>query len=278
VCRAYLPDRKLVFSRKLSRRTGGALDIQPDIGCHVPGMIFEVDDSGWKSLDWKEGAPDIYHRIDAVAITEDGHELPVVTYEVVQELRKEFVEPSAAYFEVVRQGLEDFGLDDSPLLAAAGKCRRPGAVDGLFVYGTLMRGERRHGLIPREQIECVTSAETSGRLADLEDYPGLILPGRGQRVLGEFIRLRSSAEVLKKLDRVEGFYGFGNPNSLFRRILVEVEVGGGYATRVWAYVLNQIPERALVIASGDCGFRMKHPEESAAGAGRGGKIIPSSRP
>lgn len=250
LCRAYLPDMKLVFSRYSFWRGGGVLDIQQEIGCHVPGMIFGVDDSGRKLLDRKEGAPNIYHRVDAAAVAEDGRDMPVTTYEVVRGLREEFREPSAAYVEVVRQGLKDFGLDVSPLLAAAKNCPRPGAVDCLFVYGTLMQGECRHGLIPREQIESVDPAVSRGQLLELEGYPGLILPDSDGRVQGELIRLRSSAEVLKKLDRVEGFYGFGNSDSLFRRVLVKVEVGGGRAMRAWAYVLNQTPERAKVITSG----------------------------
>ena len=48
--------------------------------------------------------------------------------------------------------------------------------DGLFVYGSLRTGGRRHGWIQRTEPEGITAASAPGRLFHLpsEDYPALV--------------------------------------------------------------------------------------------------------
>jgi hypothetical protein len=47
---AFLPDRRLGFTRKSMRRGGGVLDVVPSVGCVVGGVIYEVTPEGWAWL------------------------------------------------------------------------------------------------------------------------------------------------------------------------------------------------------------------------------------
>lgn len=125
------------------------------------------------------------------------------------------------------------------------------APDALFVYGTLMRGECRHGVLHAHGVESVEPAEVTGKLYDLGDYPGMILgPGRGT-VHGELVRLRHLDRALVELDGVEGFKGFGAGGSWFRRTVVRTRTADGSAHWAWAYVYDQPLGAAKRITSGD---------------------------
>lgn len=250
--RAVLPDWRLAFSRKSDARKGGVLDVKRSIGQVVPGVVFEVAEGGWEALNEKEGAPKCYQLVETTALNEAGNEVPVTTYEVPEKLKQPFVKPDPDYVEIVRNGLNDFDLDDSMLYAAVRDEKTVGEVNNLFVYGTLLRGEHLHCDLPREEIECILLAEARGELIDLGEYPGLERAESGEVwVRGEFIRVKSPARVLKVLDHLEGFRGFGVDGSLFRRSLIDVGVGEGRVRRSWVYVLNRVPPVKRPIRSGD---------------------------
>ena len=108
-------------------------------------------------------------------------------------------------------------------------------IDPVFVYGTLMAGERLHEHMHRfGHPGHPLRAATAGRLVSYGAYPGLI-PGGPERVQGELFRPRNTPQLLSVLDQVEGFAGYGASDSLFRRAPLEVEAGG--ATLVaWGYL------------------------------------------
>jgi len=74
----------------------------------------------------------------------------------------------------------------------------------LFVYGSLRRGFRAHGLMRRLGGRYIGKGSVRGRLFDLGDFLGAVsTPGASTRVAGELYDLPSAA-ALKSLDRYEG--------------------------------------------------------------------------
>jgi gamma-glutamylcyclotransferase (GGCT)/AIG2-like uncharacterized protein YtfP len=249
---AYLPDCELVFNHPSKTRGGGVLNLKRRVGQLAPGAMFEVAPGGWEALDKKEGHPNYYQRQSATALTLCGETIPVTTYVVPPERCKGFVRPAPGYPEVVQVGHAKYGLAGRSLEAAARNEPVPWEVDGLFVYGTLLRGESRFHLLEPFGLECALLAMTWGRLADLEAFPGLLeAESEGDLVQGEFLKLRDIGGALACVDPVEGFHGFGSAGSLFQRGLIEVDAGDGRIRAAWTYRLAEPPDNARLIPSGD---------------------------
>jgi cation transport regulator ChaC len=161
--RALLPDRRLAFTHRSTTRRGGVLDILSERGCAVDGMLFRLPSKGAIALlDRKEGEGHAYARISAVALSDEGAEVPAITYEVVAARREAFVPPAAAYLDIVRRGYAEHGIATDALDAASRGLRHRGPVSGLFVYGTLLPGEERHPVLARHGLAGGTPATTSG--------------------------------------------------------------------------------------------------------------------
>ena len=134
-------------------------------------------------------------------------------------------------------------------------CQGPGqpgesgvAEDTLFVYGTLLRGESRHRFLG--DYRSMVPAAARGTLYDCGDYPAMRLGADGV-VYGELVRLRD-VEVLRTLDEVEGFRGFGDPTSWFRRTLTEARLPDGRIRVAWVYVgMTALDGSRSRIVSGD---------------------------
>lgn len=109
----------------------------------------------------------------------------------------------------------------------------------LFVYGTLMRGERAHPLLAGAPLVGEAATEPAFDLVDLGDFPALVAGG-ATSVRGELYRV--SPAQLAALDDYEGHPGF------YRRTPIRL-IGGG---RAHAYVLGRERSGAHPrIASGD---------------------------
>jgi gamma-glutamylcyclotransferase (GGCT)/AIG2-like uncharacterized protein YtfP len=234
---AVLPDRALAFTRRSVARSGGVLDIAPARGRWVEGVVFAVDEDGWRALERKEGAPSHYRSVDAEALSFDGEAHPVRTFEVVPGQRERFVAPSPEYLRVVRDGYRAFGITTTTLDAAAADTAPDPVLATVFVYGTLMRGECRGTVIGEGPGADVSRGRIPGQLFDLGEYPGWRPDSRREAwVVGE-LRTGITASLLDELDRIEEFPGFDRPGGLFRRRVVEVELGEGRSERAWVYVL-----------------------------------------
>lgn len=235
---AFLPDRGLAFTVHSSSRQGGVLDIVPRLGHLVEGVVFEVAEGGWAALDQKEGAPSFYRALDMEVLTFDGEAHPVRTYEVLPHLRRSHVQPSEAYLATVRKGYEAHSLSPRHLETAAQGKIADAALNNLFAYGTLMRGECRFHVLAA-QVEVALLAESRGVLQDLGAYPGMQLDAEGLHwVQGDFFKL-SNLSVLADLDRIEGFPGFTAAGGLFRRRLTDVGMTDGRVRPAWVYVLAE---------------------------------------
>jgi len=262
---AWLPDMKLAFDYESSSRGGGVLNVHEAPGQVVPGVIFKVAAEGWAMLDKKEGAPNCYQRKQWSALTADGTRIPVATYAVTGK-RGDLVKPTEAYLEVVLQGYLAFDLDPHRLEAAAAAAgaahcldagegeepQEPGPCDAFFLYGTLMRGERRFPAIQALDAYCIVLAQCPGTLFDLGDFPGMSLNRDAEElVTGELVRVGNVEKALADLDRIEGFRGFCVEGSLVERVLVTVDAGEDRLRQAWTYVIAGQPATARVIPSGN---------------------------
>jgi len=110
------------------------------------------------------------------------------------------------------------------------------------VYGTLLAGERNErwaaGALSR--VPCVIR----GTLYDTGyNFPAFVPDANGQDVKAEMLTV--TAEGLAHMDVLEGY------PRLYRRDEVEAVLEDGSAVKAMVYVINHLPERAAVIASGD---------------------------
>lgn len=233
----WLPDHEPVFHYRSGARKGGALSIRARRGRATPGVLFDMDERGWSLLDRKEGPK--YARARCVVLR--GYdEVEAVTYVVEPEHREpHHVAPLPEYVALVTGGLAAHGLPTAQVEDAARSLDPRPLPRSIFVYGTLMRGEVREALLGRCDPTSWTEAVTEGELVDLGEYPGLVA-GSG-RVRGELVELRDPGPAIALLDDVEDFHGYGEPASLYRRVLIEIEslwawtylyIGGGSAPRI----------------------------------------------
>ena len=110
------------------------------------------------------------------------------------------------------------------------------------VYGTLLAGERNEGYADGaiSRVPCtirVTLYDTGW------NYPAFVPGQDGQEVKAEVLTV--DAKVLKSMDGLEGYPRF------YRRDEVDATLADGTVVRAMVYVMNRLPERAAVIASGD---------------------------
>lgn len=72
----------------------------------------------------------------------------------------------------------------------------------LFVYGTLKRGERRHGHLSGQTFVALARTRSVYRLYNLGEYPGLVRRADGLAIEGELWEVDEAC--LRRLDQVEG--------------------------------------------------------------------------
>ena len=245
---AWLPDHELVFHYKSRLRSGGALDVQPRHGTAVPGGLFRVHD--WTGLDAKEGVSGgYYRRIEVTALTTDGHAHAATTYRVCDARVGEFVPPGPEYRKMVARGLARFGHRDEGFLAAASGASSPPTPTAVFAYGTLMRGQRSHGLLASRVRRLHGWAQVAGAsLIHIDWYPGLVLSDTGS-VHGELYEIDDITATLEALDSYEDFSGYDVAGSLYRRSLVSALTTTG-SMLAWTYVYLGDAEAFPLIPSG----------------------------
>ncbi|UCH47641.1 MAG: gamma-glutamylcyclotransferase [Betaproteobacteria bacterium] len=244
---AWLPDCELVFNYRSVLRAGGALNIRERKGHFVHGALFEVTELGWEVLDIKESvAKGCYTRIEHMAIMHGGRPLPVTTYQVTPQRQEGFVPPSDEYSEIVSRGLKAFGLPSTQYENAARNQRSEPDAEGVFVYGTLMRGETNHDAIRQHDPEETLRGRARGRLhATAADYPMLDVHEHQvhEVVHGEFMRFFDAGPVLETLDEVETFGGYARDGNEYVRTLVEVDTGHSTTRLAWTYV---VADRSII--------------------------------
>lgn len=123
----------------------------------------------------------------------------------------------------------------------------------LFVYGTLLGrfGHPLHRLL-EEQAEYLGRARMSGRLYDLGEYPGLVIPPKTEnRVWGELYRLRAPRVTLALLDLYEACPPSNTRYGEYRRRRAIARLMPGGSLRTWVYVFQGPVRGRTLIRSGD---------------------------
>ncbi len=126
----------------------------------------------------------------------------------------------------------------------------------LFVYGTLLRGDR--GTTGREQrvrlareSRVLGSAWMAGRLYNLGRYPGLVVAqGAGDVVHGEVLEFIDAERSLRWLDAYEGIVPGHHPHNEYERVLLPVQGLNNRTVDAWVYVFLQDVEAATLIPNG----------------------------
>ena len=110
----------------------------------------------------------------------------------------------------------------------------------LFVYGTLMRGGKRHRVLAGQRFLGEARTRPHYVLVDLGAYPGLVhAQSGGQTIYGELYEIES--DLISRLDRIEG------APRLFRLESVQIE---GYPGEVFAYFYQQSTQGLLLCSEG----------------------------
>ena len=254
LARAWLPDADVVFNVHSSTRGGGVLNLRARLGQAVPGLLFEVNEAGWRMLDAKEGALWLYARNEVTVLTADGRAHRAMTYRVPEaRIDLDFVPPTADYLRVVREGLMAHGHGTAQLDHAADGRLPPHSVTAFFVYGTLMRGEANHRVAYRHGIASVQAGRVRGDLFDTGmGFPAMRLSDGMGQVRGELLVPKDFEAAVQAMDDLEVFAGYGTDGNEYERRLIEVVPEDGGAERLaWTYVAGEcLPLRAR-IPSGD---------------------------
>jgi len=245
---AWLPDFEMRFHYYSDGREGGAADVvYAGPGHAVPGALFEMDEKAHKAMDRKEGHPDYYERRDVNVILADGSIVKALTYTVVDEKILDYHEPpTEEYANLISNGLQRLGLPTHFLDAAVNDSSAGVDLSDIFVYGTLMQDQSRNAALNSHPHELLGLGSVVGGLVDLGDFPGLT--NKESMVHGELYTVGDISRLISDLDRIEGFYGYGQQNSLFTRMIIEVECGGSKHW-AWTYIYNG--EDGTEISSGD---------------------------
>ena len=116
----------------------------------------------------------------------------------------------------------------------------PRAEHKVFVYGTLLTGERnaRWAMNARRH-----PAWTHGTIYDTGwGYPAFVKEGE-TKIVGELLTVDD--EGFASMDRLEGY------PRLYRREEIEAFTAEGGCVRAWVYIMNSLPSGAKVIEGGD---------------------------
>lgn len=123
----------------------------------------------------------------------------------------------------------------------------------IFVYGTLRRGVKnafREELM--RDLNYIGQGVISGRLYEVEDYPGAILSDNSEdRVIGEVYNAKISSGVFDRLDAYEECTdAFPRPHEYVRK-QVSVNLSDGNHIFAWAYIFTRDVSGLIRITSGD---------------------------
>lgn len=108
----------------------------------------------------------------------------------------------------------------------------------IFVYGTLMIGERNYIDVLHNNLTHHENAKVRGTLYYYRegDYPALM--EGNQWVRGQLFYVDQLSEVLLALDKIEGFIESNHPDNMYERKIIEVVTDSGEVLQAYSYLIN----------------------------------------
>ena len=108
----------------------------------------------------------------------------------------------------------------------------------IFVYGTLMVGERNYIGILLDNLVKHEKASVKGELYYYrkEDYPALA--DGTHTVAGQLFYVKQLDQVFKPLDEIEGYLAPNHPENMYDRKILDVKTASGEIKKAYAYVIN----------------------------------------
>ncbi|HRS87334.1 MAG TPA: gamma-glutamylcyclotransferase [Syntrophales bacterium] len=252
---AYLADRRLRWLTYGTAGGGGVFDIDFCLGQALPGVVYRVREGGWAVLDQRQGVPGRRRDEEVTVLSPDGRFHRARTYRWRGEQRD--VPDGTALrddMDLIEEGLRRHGLDRRMHHAVAAGGTPPWTIDQLFVYGTLMEGEPRHGLLRNWTNGFGRGkAKTQGILYDSgRGYPCLVIVEGGmQWVHGELYTLIDPGRAFADLDPEEGYLPLQPERSAFRRAVIKVVTEDHRTVTAWTYLYRGYTAPLKIIPSGD---------------------------
>lgn len=116
---AEVEDYRLLFK---GSKTGVYATIEPEVGCRVPVLLWEITEQDERNLDHYEGYPRFYYKRE-LEILFEGEQKTAMVYIMHEE--NPLGIPSQRYQEVISDAYRKFGFDGSVLEKALADSRVP---------------------------------------------------------------------------------------------------------------------------------------------------------
>ena len=223
VGQATLKNYRLAFGGNSQKWAGPVATIIHSPGHIVKGILYRISQQDLKRLDAFEGHPSHYLRKSIVVKGSNGKKRKSFVYILPIEFE---ARPSQRYFRIIWNAYGSHRLDKEPLLATANKNIFKTSLIKVFVYGTLMKGEKNHRLLELSKFVGPGKTEPAFDFVNLGGFPAMIWGGVTQ-VVGEIYEVDN--KTLARLDRLES-----HPD-MYRREPIVLED----RTEVQAYVMRR---------------------------------------
>ena len=243
---AFLPDWMLEYIRE-GETENVVLGISPAFGCTAPGVLYRVDENGLKKLETRAQLGNVFEKVDVLVQTGSGYHKAFTFASCEKNRSPKPLKPDKDYVRTITDGFSFNGLSDIPVrMTPQWKERMRSPL--LFVYDSMRKG----GILQEQLADFVRKpAKVKGQMYLINKYPGLCLNPNGNNVLGELVSV--DRETIRRLDRLQGFYGYSSEKSLFFRYWLSMEEWG-HDFGAWVYILAR-PEKDMQampkITSGD---------------------------
>lgn len=119
----------------------------------------------------------------------------------------------------------------------------------VFVYGTLKEGRALASSFDEYRVN-VKKATTTGNMYHLYGYPGVIFGGNNI-IKGELHEYVQPKDVIRSMDRIEGYVKKGDPFNLYNRIKRTVTTEDGEKVECYTYEYNHSVEDKELVESGE---------------------------
>jgi gamma-glutamylcyclotransferase (GGCT)/AIG2-like uncharacterized protein YtfP len=120
VCTAKLKDHRLAFTRKSEKRGCGVSDVIPDLGHHVWGIVYEIDERDLGRLDECEGfvpgrprEKNAYFRQERHVYRDGNNDTPLVALVYFAIQQNNPPRPNVNYKRLIVEGARYWHLPDA---------------------------------------------------------------------------------------------------------------------------------------------------------------------